>query len=301
MTAGFAVSSAGGRGSCTTVCGDGGRSDRSVPVLSVAARARARRPTVGGSCGLYQRSKGDHGLMTTVEQPMPVTAAPGSARAAVGRDLRVLITAGTELMRSGLQSMLAKAPEVAGVRECADLADALALVERDEVDIVVASPPMAEEAFQTLAEGVGRSRAKTLVVLRDFDLPAAEVVTQAVALPADGYLLESELTAASLADAVLRVGQGEAPVPTILARGLLSRLRSVESEPVRRQFLLTPRELQVLSLLVEGLSNKQIARQLGVSEHGVKRHVGGVLAKLNCPNRTLAVAFVLQKGLLYVR
>ncbi|HEV2635616.1 MAG TPA: response regulator transcription factor [Actinocrinis sp.] len=233
----------------------------------------------------------------------PVTApdpdaVPAAHAATTGTDLRVLITAGTELMRSGLQSMLAKLPEVAETGECADPAVALASVERGEVDILVVSPPMPDAAFHSLAECVARSRTKLLVVLRDFDLPPAEVVTQAVALPADGYLLESQLTAASLADAVLRMLQGEVPVPTVLARGLFSRLRSVEAEPAHRRFLLTPRELQVLSLLVDGLSNKQIARQLGVSEHGIKRHVGGVLAKLNCPNRTLAVALVLQKGLL---
>src|SRR5437868_6258491 len=53
---------------------------------------------------------------------------------------------------------------------------------------------------------------------------------------------------------------------------------------------LTPREHEVLSLLTEGLGNKQIARAIGISEHGVKRHVTNLLAKLNCPNHTLAVA-----------
>ncbi|MCI4066752.1 LuxR C-terminal-related transcriptional regulator [Micromonospora sp. R77] len=62
--------------------------------------------------------------------------------------------------------------------------------------------------------------------------------------------------------------------------------------------MLTPRERQALKLLAEGLSNKQIARRLGISEHGAKRHVGNVLAKLNCPNRTVAVTVALNHGLL---
>jgi two-component system nitrate/nitrite response regulator NarL len=220
-----------------------------------------------------------------------------------GQALRGLITAGSELMRSGLQSMLCRLPGVAHVQERADLRAALTVVEQERIDFVVAAPPVAGEEFRSLCLGAARSQAKTktLVVLRDYDLPPADVVTQAVALPADGYVLESELTAASLDDALARVCRGEAPVPALLAQGLLSRLRSVESEPIRRQFLLTPRELDVLALLVEGLSNKDIARRLGMSEHGVKRHVGAVLAKLNCPNRTVAVAFVLQKGLVDVR
>lgn len=215
--------------------------------------------------------------------------------------MRVLITAGTELMRSGLAAMLSRLPGVAHVQECADPQQAVTLVEHHGIDIVVTAPPFPKGDFEALAAGAARSQARTLVVLRDYDLPSHEVVAQAVAMPADGFLLESELTTGSLAETLVRVDRGQAPVPALLARGLLSRLRTVETEPIRRQFLLTPRELEVLELLVEGLSNKEIARRLGMSEHGVKRHVGAVLAKLNCPNRTVAVAFVLQKGLVSVR
>ncbi|MEY9893698.1 two-component system nitrate/nitrite response regulator NarL [Catenulispora sp. MAP12-49] len=215
--------------------------------------------------------------------------------------MRVLIAAGTELMRSGLAAMVARLPGVEHVQECADPVQAVTQVELQRIGVVVTSPPLPHGDFETLAAGAARGHARTLVVLRDYDLPTHEVVAQAVAMPADGFLLETELTAATLADTLVRVARGQAPVPPSLARGLLSRLRSVESEPIRRQFLLTPRELEVLELLVEGLSNKEIARRLSMSEHGVKRHVGAVLAKLNCPNRTVAVAFVLQKGLMYVR
>lgn len=215
--------------------------------------------------------------------------------------MRVLIAAGSELMRSGLAAMIRRLPGVENVQECADPQQAATLVERQKIEVVVTAPPLPHADFEALAAGAARGRARTLVVLRDYELPAQDVVAQAVAMPADGFLLESELTEASLADTLVRVARGQAPVPPSLARGLLSRLRSVETEPIRRQFLLTPRELEVLELLVEGLSNKEIARRLSMSEHGVKRHVGAVLAKLNAPNRTVAVAFVLQKGLMYVR
>jgi DNA-binding NarL/FixJ family response regulator len=215
--------------------------------------------------------------------------------------VRVLIAAGSELMRSGLGAIVGRLPGVEHVQECADPLQAATLVELQRIEVLVTAPPLPRADFETLAAGAARGRARTLVVLRDYELPAQEVVAQAVAMPADGFLLESELTSASLADTLVRVARGQAPVPPSLARGLLSRLRSVETEPIRRQFLLTPRELEVLELLVEGLSNKEIARRLSMSEHGVKRHVGAVLAKLNAPNRTVAVAFVLQKGLMSVR
>jgi DNA-binding NarL/FixJ family response regulator len=63
---------------------------------------------------------------------------------------------------------------------------------------------------------------------------------------------------------------------------------------------LTARELEVLQLVAQGLSNKQVSRELQISEHGVKRHVGCVLTKPNCPDRTLAVVRALEDGLLAV-
>jgi two-component system, NarL family, nitrate/nitrite response regulator NarL len=272
-------------------------------LLCVPARSAPRPGSGCERCAPPPETDGYWTMPIADQQGIVINPAhsPNIQGLSAGQALRGLITASSELMRSGLHEMLSRLPGVAHVQECADLRAALAVVEQERIDFVVAAPPVAADEFQSLCQGVARSRAKTLVVLRDYDLPPADVVTQAVALPADGYVLESELTAASLDDALARVCRGEAPIPAVLAQGLLSRLRSVESEPIRRQFLLTPRELDVLALLVEGLSNKDIARRLGMSEHGVKRHVGAVLAKLNCPNRTVAVAFVLQKGLVDVR
>jgi DNA-binding CsgD family transcriptional regulator len=77
------------------------------------------------------------------------------------------------------------------------------------------------------------------------------------------------------------------PMSTGLARDLLTL-------PPRPR--LTPREREALQLLVEGLSNKQIARRLGISEHGAKRLVANILSKMDCSNRTSAVAKALREG-----
>jgi two-component system nitrate/nitrite response regulator NarL len=208
---------------------------------------------------------------------------------------RVLIAVASEVVRSGLCAMLASLPGVRA-QECTDLAAILDSLGSGVFGVVVMSPPMDGDDYRAVVEAAAHAKARTVVLLRDYDVSDQDVISQAVALPADGYILESGLTTASLADTLQRLYQGQAPMPTMLARGLITRLRAAEPK-AERPFLLTARELQVLSLLVDGQSNKEIARHLKVSEHGAKRHVAGVLAKLNCSNRTAAVALVLQKGI----
>ncbi|MCF6522536.1 response regulator transcription factor [Streptomyces sp. JJ36] len=117
-------------------------------------------------------------------------------------------------------------------------------------------------------------------------------------MPADGFLLVEEITSQSLEDSLLRLARGDMPVPALLSRWMLGRLRNGVPTRPERPFFLTARELETLLLLGRGYSNKQIARSLQISQHGAKRHVANVLAKLNCPNRTLAVALALRHGII---
>ncbi|MBB5959702.1 DNA-binding NarL/FixJ family response regulator [Saccharothrix tamanrassetensis] len=109
----------------------------------------------------------------------------------------------------------------------------------------------------------------------------------------------SGLTPNVLADAVADVMAGKFYLSPVLARRVLGR-QSTAGTPQWGPMGsgLTPRELEVLRLVAGGLSNKQVARQLQISEHGVKRLMGNVLAKLNSPNRTLAVVRAIEYGLL---
>ncbi|GAA5703455.1 hypothetical protein Save01_04277 [Streptomyces avermitilis] len=119
---------------------------------------------------------------------------------------------------------------------------------------------------------------------------------------AKGFLDWSALEPRTLADAVSDVMAGKFYVSAGLAQRLVTRAGQVSpSGPPQRipaGAALTARELQVLRLIADGLSNKQVSRRLLISEHGVKRLVGSILAKLNCPNRTLAVVRAKDNGLL---
>jgi DNA-binding NarL/FixJ family response regulator len=110
----------------------------------------------------------------------------------------------------------------------------------------------------------------------------------------DGILDQNALTAEGLDDALRRLRNGEQLLPRSVARAAAHARVHEVSVPVGR---LTDRERQVLELLVDGLSNRQIGQALGLSEHAAKRSVAGVLSKLDCPNRTQAVAVALREGL----
>lgn len=118
------------------------------------------------------------------------------------------------------------------------------------------------------------------------------------ALPSDGFLSLTDLSARTLADAIERTIAGEVPMPPTLARELLSMHRVQLPQTGARPVALTSRERETLELMASGMSNKQIAKALTISTHGAKRLVGSVLSKFDAPNRTAAVMSAIHAGLI---
>jgi DNA-binding NarL/FixJ family response regulator len=113
--------------------------------------------------------------------------------------------------------------------------------------------------------------------------------------PADGYLIRQNLTAATLGRALSQLAAGEMVIPVELGRQLVRQVRTMA--PAGHRASLTMRETETLTLLVRGMSNKQIGRRLSISEHGAKRLVSSVLLKLDTTNRTSAVVKAIRTGL----
>lgn len=208
-------------------------------------------------------------------------------------DLAVLLALPNEVSRWGLTYMLRSLTPVSTVHSCAGFQEAVTLLENRHFDIVLLSADALEE-FEQVAAVAAKRGVKTVALLRD---DSDDVVAEAAMLTADGFLLESTVDPQTLEDALLRLQRGDMALPSSLARKLITELRR-RGQPRTSTFHLTPRERQALGLLTEGMSNKQIGRRLGISEHGAKRHVANLLAKLNCPNRTLAAAYAIRDGLL---
>jgi DNA-binding NarL/FixJ family response regulator len=213
----------------------------------------------------------------------------------------VILSLRSQLSRYGVESILGSVDLPVTLRSHEDLDTALKvsrhIVETcDEATVVllVALTEIDASASPGLA-AAHELGVKVLVMVDDVDGVELGLMAKA---SGSGFLFADELDAATLALALRRLQDGEMAIPPRLTRLLLSAAGDGEPDTgVRTDIRLLPRERHVLALLVEGLSNKQIARQLGVSEGGAKRHVATILAKLNCRNRTVLVAKAVREGL----
>lgn len=137
----------------------------------------------------------------------------------------------------------------------------------------------------------GLARPTLIVLLRSAD-PA--YLERAAQLPAKSFLPEEGLDRNKLVEVIQAALRGDLNIPAAMARHFLSRVAADGNSPALR---LTSREEDVLRFLVQGLSNKEIARSLDISSGSVKRNVEMLLAKLNSPNRTVAAIRALREGL----
>lgn len=213
---------------------------------------------------------------------------------AAAKGLRVSIVHPHEMVRRGLESMMRDSDSIALVRTFPQATTTEVRVALGSTDVVICPCTVAVEVMELIATS-REYRAKVLSLLEGSD---EQQLATAAELPADGFLLADEVTAESLEDSLARLANGEMPLPASLSKWMLRRIRKGGASRSERPFFLTARELETLQLLAQGFSNKQIARALGISQHGAKRHVANVIAKLNCPNRTLAVALALREGII---
>lgn len=195
--------------------------------------------------------------------------------------------------------MLGGLPQIAGVRPAGRSGGQDAAQEVPDADIlVVVCAGFSLTVIAAAAECARHHGSKVLLVIRS---DQREIIDAVVTLPGDGFIMQDELTPACLERTLARMVGGEIPMPPAVTTRLLELARETDVNANGAKAYLTAREEQVLALLAEGLSNKQIARQLHITSHGVKRLVANILAKLHCPNRTLAVAIALRDGIIRSR
>ena len=217
--------------------------------------------------------------------------------------IRVLIADDQPLMRSGLRMCLEAEPDIAVLGEASDGRDAVTQARTLRPDTVIMDLRMpvldGVAATRLLASPEGGGGAVTVLVVTTFDLD--EYVVEALRAGASGFLLK-DATPEELVRAVRVVAAGNAVLAPTVTRRLLdtSARRLPPSDPGRHALAgLTAREVAVLTLVAQGMSNTEIAAELRVAESSVKTHISHLLMKLQVRHRVQLVIVAYETGLVW--
>jgi len=200
------------------------------------------------------------------------------------------------MLREGLVAVLGTQPDFEVVGEASDGEEVVRLAGSLDPDVILLDLEMpgtdGVEALEKLRES--GSRARTLVFTAyDTD----HRILGSLRAGARGYLLKGA-SRQEIFGAIHTVHAGGSLLEPAVTDRLLDRIDGEEDVPQNRR--LTPRELEVLTVLARGLKNAEIAQQLFISERTVKFHVGSILAKLEAKNRTEAARIAVSRGLVEV-
>ena len=213
--------------------------------------------------------------------------------------VRVLVCDDQALIRTGFATIIGAQPDLEVVGECGDGRSAVDLAGRLRPDVVVMDVRMPVldgiQATRLLA-GAGVAQPVKVLVVTTFNLD--EYVYEALRAGASGFLLK-DAPPAQLLHGIRTVATGAALLAPEVTRRLVgryaARIRPAEDTPAGTP--LTPRELEVLRLIADGLSNSEIAATLVISQETVKTYVSRILTKLDLRDRVQAVVYAYRRGL----
>jgi DNA-binding NarL/FixJ family response regulator len=217
--------------------------------------------------------------------------------------IRVVVADDHQVVRAGFAELLDTQPDFTVVGTAADGAEAVRICHELRPNIVLMDVRMpGVDGIQATRRLTAADDSPRVLILTTFDLD--EYVYDALRAGASGFLLK-DVTAERLFDAVRVIAAGDALLAPAITRRLISefaRQRPEADSPAPTTLAaLTPREIDVLRLIAEGLSNLEIAERLIVTEQTVKTHVSRLLTKLWLRDRTQAVITAYETGLISPR
>lgn len=212
--------------------------------------------------------------------------------------IRVLIADDEALVRRGFTMILDAEPDLEVVGEAADGHAAVELATNREADIVLMDIRMPGMDGIEATRRIVAADGPQVIVVTTFGVD--EHVFQALRAGASGFLLKNT-PPEQLAEAVRLVSRGDALIAPEVTRSLIEAFAhtpdSSTAAPAQLRKTLTPREIEVLTLLARGISNAEIAEELFISEATAKTHVSHILTKLGLRDRTQAVVLAYESGL----
>ena len=210
--------------------------------------------------------------------------------------IRILIVDDHGIVREGTRALLERIPDFAVVGEAGNGKEAVAQAKELQPDVILMDLMMPEmdgiKAIGLITASQPNSR---ILALTSF--AADDKVFPAIKAGALGYMLK-DADPEDLIQAIRQVHRGEPSLHPSIARKVLQELgRPQTAPPSPGPDPLTERELEVLQLVAQGLTNQQMAEQLTVAEVTIRTHISNILSKLHLANRVQATLYALREGL----
>jgi DNA-binding NarL/FixJ family response regulator len=210
--------------------------------------------------------------------------------------IRLVVVDDQAVVRAGFRVVFESEGDLAVVGEAASGREAVAVVERERPDVVVMDVRMpGGDGLQATRAITARDGAPPVLVMTTFDLD--EHVFGALEAGASGFVLK-DAEPAEVVGAVRALADGRGAIDSATTRRVITEFARRRAAPPPPQHDLTPRELEVVRLLGEGLSNEEVAARLVVETATVKSHLTRVMTKLGTRDRLQTVVWAYRSGLL---
>jgi two-component system nitrate/nitrite response regulator NarL len=218
--------------------------------------------------------------------------------------LRVLLVDDHTLFRRGIESLLASRQGIQVVGDAADGLEAIALARETMPDVILMDIDMPRCNGLEATRQIKRELPYVQIVILTVSA-ADDNLFEAIKSGARGYLLK-DLEAYQLFEMLESVSRGEAPLSGLVAAKILEELRQTMPDSLQgpesgvageAADALSAREIEILELVVDGKSNRQIAETLCITENTVKNHLSNILDKLHLQNRIQAAVYAVRQGL----
>jgi DNA-binding NarL/FixJ family response regulator len=217
--------------------------------------------------------------------------------------LRVLIVDDHALFRRGLQMVLRQEEDIDVVGEAGDGHEAVEKAQELMPDVVLMDVRMPGQSGIKATEQIKDLIPHAKILMLTISDEEADLY-DAIKAGASGYLLK-EISIDEVADAVRSVWSGQSRISPSMASKLLTEFAAMSKRADERQQLpaprLTDREMEVLKLVAQGMNNRDIAKELFISENTVKNHIRNILEKLHLHSRMEAVVYAVREKLLEIK
>jgi len=231
--------------------------------------------------------------LETNETPVPVSDEP----------IRVLIVDDHALFRRGLVMVLEQEKDIDLVGEAGDGAEAVNIAQDTMPDVVLMDVRMTRRGGIEATSQIKAIAPHTKILMLTISDEEADLY-DAIKAGASGYLLK-EISIEEVANAIRQVHSGQSMISPSMASKLLTEfatmVKKTDEKPAAAQPRLTEREMEVLRLVAKGRNNRDIAKELFISENTVKNHIRNILEKLHLHSRMQAVVYAVREKLLEIQ